>query len=171
MDPVILVMIEKLSDGNVRIREGARKGLEVLAGEFGVDWITIENIYHYPFLFLRSYQLNFHRCNRLLFFLTSFFYTILLPLRLYKFRILFLYINKCLYLLYISHFLPWFTLSHISFLTHTVSHLISRTSWLTQLLAILALLVWAIMLSKRYQQSNRLHGDHYHLAYNFSQIS
>jgi hypothetical protein len=33
MDPVIVILIEKLSDGNVRIREGARKGLEVLAGE------------------------------------------------------------------------------------------------------------------------------------------
>ena len=33
-DPVVAILIEKLSDGNVRIREGARKGLEVLAGEF-----------------------------------------------------------------------------------------------------------------------------------------
>jgi hypothetical protein len=36
MDPVIVVMIEKLSDGNIRIREGARKGLEVLAGDVTV---------------------------------------------------------------------------------------------------------------------------------------
>ena len=33
LDPVIAILIEKLSDGNVRIREGARKGLEVLAGK------------------------------------------------------------------------------------------------------------------------------------------
>ena len=33
-DPVVAILIEKLSDGHVRIREGARKGLEVLAGQF-----------------------------------------------------------------------------------------------------------------------------------------
>jgi hypothetical protein len=39
MDPVIVILIEKLSDGNVRIREGARKGLEVLAGETAVQGV------------------------------------------------------------------------------------------------------------------------------------
>jgi len=36
MDPVVSILIEKLADGNARIREGARKGLEVLAGSSNV---------------------------------------------------------------------------------------------------------------------------------------
>jgi centrosomal protein CEP104 len=36
MDPVVAILIEKLSDGNARIREGARKGLEVLAASTNI---------------------------------------------------------------------------------------------------------------------------------------
>jgi hypothetical protein len=44
MDPVIVVMIEKLSDGNIRIREGARKGLEVLAGDV-IEEFSLNDLY------------------------------------------------------------------------------------------------------------------------------
>jgi hypothetical protein len=49
MDPVIVVMIEKLSDGNIRIREGARKGLEVLAGDV-IEEFSLNDLYASFFL-------------------------------------------------------------------------------------------------------------------------
>ena len=42
-DPVVTILIEKLADGNARIREGARKGLEVLAGSGNVGTLLSFN--------------------------------------------------------------------------------------------------------------------------------
>ena len=42
-DPVVTILIEKLADGNARIREGARKGLEVLAGSGNVGTLLSSN--------------------------------------------------------------------------------------------------------------------------------
>ena len=45
-DPVVTILIEKLADGNARIREGARKGLEVLAGSGNVGMLL--SLYYDP---------------------------------------------------------------------------------------------------------------------------